>query len=527
MNPRFYKPTLLLVAVLAFTINFFNQRSLNTKRDEMGLTRVTPLENAPPVLAFSTVALGGFRGLIVNFLFIRSNQLQLEGRFFETMTLGDWITKLQPTFTPVWRFQSWNMAFNISKTFEDPNDRFRWVWAGIKLLRDEGLRYNPTDAEMYRELGQIFFTKIGKFTETTHFQYKRIFVAWMDDVFPDGRPDYEKLGNPQNEEERRMKDLLENMFNMDLDYVRKTDEEFGPLDWRLPETHAIYWCVIGLDKSQSGDPMVLYRVIWQSMKLAFERGTLNINPHDGRPEFSPNINIVEKVNLTYEKIKILLPEKRDYVSRGQEFFLHDAIYFLFLHGREEEAGVWFEYLKGADFKADYTWVRDMPLEEFVMLRIQQQVNSATPYKTKGVIEAYIQNFYYELAIGNNKKAEKNALFAKKLHTLYHKRFSNTTRKVQQLSAFKEIQMAILFNSLSAQGRFSPQMAERLRIVLGLSKDWRQKVDGGVLDSIAEKASLGKEVRAQSDGKIQTTTDTVNSAALQGGTNAVPATTRQQ
>lgn len=521
MNRRFYKPTLLLVAALAFTVNFFNQRSLNSKRAELGLTRVTPLENAPPVLAFSTVALGGFRGLIVNFLFVRSNQLQLEGRFFETMTLGDWITKLQPTFTPVWRFQAWNMAFNISKTFEDPNDRFRWVWAGIKLLRDEGLRYNPTDAGMYRELGQIFYTKIGRFTETTHFQYKRIFVAWMDDVFPDGRPDYEKLGNPQNDEERRMKDLLENMFNMDLEYVRKTDEEFGPLDWRLPETHAIYWCVMGLDKSQSGDPMVLYRVIWQSMKLAFERGTLNINPHDGRPEFSPNIDIVEKVNLTYEKIKHLLPEKADYVARGQEFFLHDAIYFLFLHGREEEANTWYQYLKSAKFKADYTWVRDMPLQEFVMLRIQQQVNSTTPYKTKGVIEAYIQNFYYELAMGNNKKAEKNALFAKKLHDLYHKRFSNTTLKVQRLSEFKKIQMAVLINCLSGYGRFSKQMGERLRITLGLPKDWNKDLKGEVLDSIAEKAALGQEVRAKSDGKIETTTDGVESGALRRGTNSVP------
>ncbi len=38
------------------------QQSLNRDRDRLGLTRVQPLENAPPVLAFTTVALGGFRG---------------------------------------------------------------------------------------------------------------------------------------------------------------------------------------------------------------------------------------------------------------------------------------------------------------------------------------------------------------------------------------------------------------------------------------------------------------------------------
>jgi len=494
VNQKFYKPGLLLLAALALLMNSFNQQALNDKREALNLTRMTPLENAPPVLAFSTVALGGFRGLIVNFLFLRSNQLQLEGKFFETMTLGDWITKLQPTFTPVWRYQAWNMAFNISKTFEDPNDRFRWVWSGIKLLRDEGLKYNPTDAEMYRELGQIIYMKIARFTETTHFQYKRIFVSWFDDVFPDGRPDYEALSNPKNEEERRRKDLLENMFKMDLKYVRMTAEEFGPLDWRLPETHAIYWSVVGMNKATTGDPMVMYRVIWQSMQTAFERGTLNVNPHDGSIEFSPNIDIIPKVNMTYEKMKTLMPDRADYVTRGQEFFLHDAIYLLYLHGREREAAEWYAYLRSEKFGAQYAWVKDMPLQDFVLLRIQKQVNSSSPFKTKGIIEAYLQNFYYYLALGRNDLARGNLLFAQKTYKLYHERFSKTVREIQKLSTFKSIKMSVVINCLSAQGRFNPIMAERLRIVLGLPKDWRKELREEVLDNLEEKAALPESAR---------------------------------
>jgi hypothetical protein len=55
------------MAVFFFTV-FFSQRHLNEQREVLGLTRVTPLENAPPVLAFTTKALGGFRGLIANAL---------------------------------------------------------------------------------------------------------------------------------------------------------------------------------------------------------------------------------------------------------------------------------------------------------------------------------------------------------------------------------------------------------------------------------------------------------------------------
>ncbi len=77
------------------------------------------LQNAPPLLAFTTVALGGFRGLISNFLWIRANDLQQDDKFFEAAQLADWITKLEPTFAQVWLFQAWNMAYNISVKFKD------------------------------------------------------------------------------------------------------------------------------------------------------------------------------------------------------------------------------------------------------------------------------------------------------------------------------------------------------------------------------------------------------------------------
>ncbi len=39
------------------------QKSLNVDRDRLGMTHMAVLDNAPPMLAFTTVALGGFRGL--------------------------------------------------------------------------------------------------------------------------------------------------------------------------------------------------------------------------------------------------------------------------------------------------------------------------------------------------------------------------------------------------------------------------------------------------------------------------------
>ncbi|MBL6763356.1 MAG: hypothetical protein ISQ14_00255 [Verrucomicrobiae bacterium] len=502
MTGRHYKKILMVLAVLALTVNSWNQQGLNNQRETLGLTRLEPLENAPPVLAFSTVALGGFRGLIVNFLFLRSNQLQQEGKYFETLTLGDWITKLQPTFTPVWRFQAWNMSYNISRTFDDPADRWRWVWSGIKMLRDDGLRYNPTDTEMYRELGWLFFDKIGRFGDRTHFAYKRVFFGWMNEVFPDGRPDYERFLNPKTDQDRRMASLLTNSFKMEVEIVRETDNEFGPLDWRLPETHAIYWSVVGMKRAKTGDPIVIYRILWQSMLSAFQRGTVDANPHTGQVEFSPNIKIIEKVNMTYEKIKKLVPEKDDYVGRGQEFFLHDAVYFLYLHNRVEDAKMWYEYLR-THFPEGHTWVRDMPLEDFVLLRIQKQVNSATPYKNKAIVEAYLGKSFYYLALGDGERAQGHAKFAKKAYDAYHKRLlSDYMKTVQGLSSYEQIRTAVLVNCLSGQGMFNDLMAERLRIALGLPEDWRKELRAEVVDNLEEEKKFDVGRNNQPKTEIQ-------------------------
>src|SRR5215467_8643913 len=152
MSVRLKKMSLLALAgVLLFSASRV-QNSMNIDRARLGLTRVAPLENAPPVLAFTTVALGGFRGLISNILWIRATDLQDEDKFFEMAQLADWITKLEPHFVQVWLVQAWNMAYNISVKFKDFPDRWRWVERGLDLLRDDGLQYNKNETLIYREL---------------------------------------------------------------------------------------------------------------------------------------------------------------------------------------------------------------------------------------------------------------------------------------------------------------------------------------------------------------------------------------
>ena len=57
----------------------------------------------------------------------------------------------------------------------------------MELLRDDGLRYNPRDALMYRELGWLFQFKMGQNLDDAHNFYKAAWAAEMTELF--GGPD--------------------------------------------------------------------------------------------------------------------------------------------------------------------------------------------------------------------------------------------------------------------------------------------------------------------------------------------------
>ncbi len=148
---------------------------IGSAREEMGLVATTALENAPPSLAFATVALGAFRGLLVNVLWIRADNLKEEGKFFDAKQLAEWITILQPRFSAVWDFHAWNMAYNISVAIPNtqPEERWRWVRNGYELLRDRAIPLNPNSIILYRSLAWIFQHKIGGVSDDCHRYYKQ------------------------------------------------------------------------------------------------------------------------------------------------------------------------------------------------------------------------------------------------------------------------------------------------------------------------------------------------------------------
>jgi hypothetical protein len=462
MRGRSYKLTLIALSALMLVSSAFVQHQLNRQRADprIGLTRAAPLENAPPMLAFTTVALGGFRGLIANALWIRANELQNDGKYFEMVQLADWITKLEPTFVQVWIVQAWNMAYNISVKFPDPPDRWRWVQRGIELLRDDGLRYNPKEALLYRELGWFFQHKMGQNLDDAHLYFKQSWAVAMTNLFGGPRPDFDELQNPTTPEARQRAEELRRRYKMDPNVMREVDQAYGPLEWRLPEAHAMYWAHLGLKYSKKKDLITLRRVIYQSMQMSVLRGRLiSLNPL----AFGPDLDKAAQGNAAYERMMEEETEMKYAVATGHKSFLVQIVYLCYAHNRIAEANKWFALLKQRYPEAVKP---ELTMEEFSLERLMGNLEIPSHDRTKAIIEGLLFQYYYSLALDEDDRAEGADAMARKLWNIYMER-SGRAREALKLAPYQDMKSAVLQEVRKPGGNFPASLQLRLRTRLGL------------------------------------------------------------
>lgn len=166
-----------LVAILVIAVGVAGAGALVPRMErtieDQGLRYTdVSVDGAPPWVALGT-AIGALRGLIVDILWIKVHWMKQQGLYYEVMSDAELITKLQPRFASVWAFHGHNMAYNISVATRTLEERWEWVQAGIRLVQNEGLRYNPNDLNLHRELSFWYSHKVEGYADDAHFFYKQ------------------------------------------------------------------------------------------------------------------------------------------------------------------------------------------------------------------------------------------------------------------------------------------------------------------------------------------------------------------
>ncbi len=456
----------VMVACLC-TLSFLQGR-MNGIREEEHLTDSKPLENAPPMVAFTSVALGGFRGLLADYLWLRSGQMQEQGKYYEMVQLADWIVKLQPRFTSAHAFLAWNMAYNVSVTYTDKQDRWRWVKRGIELIRDQAMEYNPTDPELFRQLGWIYQHKMGQEMDDANLYYKQQMAREMIRLFGDYYGEWEILDKaplteakllavlgdkaagyqqvmaecglnfmqleglfreyavipdrlPENEK-FNLRGRLEQIgaakdvelclrhrwilykYRLDPKMIMKVIDIYGKLDFRLPEAHAIYWAEKGREQ-------------WFSEAAKFKR--LNCD----RMIFQSLNNAVQTGRLLYLKgdlNNLLMMPNLDVADAAKKAYEDAQKEFPDMHLQGPFInflvdGIVRLYSFGQEKKASewFQYAKTLnagrfagDLETFVNKEVAEDMESASRRQAQATIESYLlQAFIYRTYAENEESDE--------------------------------------------------------------------------------------------------------------------------
>lgn len=535
LQGKTYKAVLILIALACLLGTFFNQRNMNSFRRENHLTHTKQIDNLPPTLAFTTVVLGGFRGLIANVLWVRAMQMQDDGKYFEMAQLGDWITKLQPHADHVWRVTAWNMSYNISVKFDGiktPGVRWHWVKRGIELIRDEGLKHNPHSSHLYHELAWHFQHKVGHNLDDAHFHYKRAWCAeMMHDPGPDGlrnteddirgggviglqRDGYLELLDPQTQQQTNRLERLKTVFKMDPETMKRVDDMWGPLEWRLPDAHAIYWAQRGIDDvterfdvtgpdgkpdgvlnseeetAAGGDFLKLRRIIYQSLQQGCMQGRL-ITPPPAM-NYGWNVDLIPKANLSYE---LQMEAKRaedaasgpngdtglaEHMSTGHKNFLRNAVYYLYVYNRKEAAAKWYKYM--VDLYPTSIPVPGLSLDEYCVSRVQEDAGETDHNQTKAVIVGYLKQAFLLAALGEDDQFVGHKALAIQLRNRFQREIGKSTNRVG-LPEFEVLEKQALDDFFRPNSpEISPVLREQLRIVLDLPQDYGEDLEPYILQA---------------------------------------------
>lgn len=118
---------------------------------------------APPEYVLSSALLGGFRGVLVSFLMFRAQDMRYAGKRHELVDLYRIVLNLEPNYPALWSHIAHDLTFNISTEEQnDPQERRFWVFAGIDLLRLEGVVKNPKSAPLYHDVAYFIEQKLSR-----------------------------------------------------------------------------------------------------------------------------------------------------------------------------------------------------------------------------------------------------------------------------------------------------------------------------------------------------------------------------
>ncbi len=183
---------LVLIAVLLFPISQLGSPSTLEDRKggylaqlrtdyNLGQANLGDIDPSSETIRLATL---GMRGIAVSLLWSKATEFKKKEDWTSFRATLDQLSKLQPYFISFWRYQAWNLSYNVSVELDDVRDRYHYVKRGIEFLK-KGITYNRFSPYLLSDLGWFIGNKIGRADEKK--LYRKMFKL-DDDFHPENRP---------------------------------------------------------------------------------------------------------------------------------------------------------------------------------------------------------------------------------------------------------------------------------------------------------------------------------------------------
>lgn len=483
-----------------YSSHFFMEGALGEKRDNGADPNAAIGES--PELVIATKLLGGFRGILIDVLWIRSINLESEGKYFEIAQIFDLICKLEPRVPSVWSYASWNLAYNVSKEVPELDQKWEWVKGGISLLRDKGLVYCPKEYKIYEDLANIYFHKIGGTTDESHDYYKEMLATEMDSIFGDnfnvndylevksieelsenkiGKEIVQKLKDDsfkkllfrvlakQIKPTKEMEDFLtlykdDKIFNdvikyyrcqriktelrMDISMIKAVEDKYGKLEWKSGVCHGLYWVYAGFVNS-ADTKLTTERLETYILKDIFFFGSVY-------PIFDKNGNKHYNFGPDFSKAEILHKRYLDYLNKypfdnvtmtfyyAYRSFLETIVIEMVMRGNKKEAERYYNEGKGPLHELN------MPAtaQEFVDAAFKKVLKDKTNQEHIMMIYSPIERYYKDKFI-LGETANSESVYANFIVKNYKEWVAKKGTNKNKIPSLKEIQMIVLSNMIQS------------------------------------------------------------------------------
>ncbi|RMH30165.1 MAG: hypothetical protein D6693_01140 [Planctomycetota bacterium] len=245
------------------------------------------------------------------------------------------------------------------------------------------------------------------------------------------------------------KRVVVDRYHMEPDRMIRYTRIFGPLDWRHPCAHAIYWLQRGLEEAMRRRNKLDFdltntdRTLMGAIQDMFRWGTINYDLISDSYVQMFNFDYVEVYGRVFEEIVVPRANRRGPIDSAQGVeredrpfrvmamgyvnFLRDVTRIYYRMGEREKAAETFERLRtwqGINYN-ESEWELGLSLDEFIRLDFEERIDSPMFAATE-FAAALRDGFLRGLLRGNRELFTNQRAYAYEVHQHYQKRQNRLT-----------------------------------------------------------------------------------------------------